>query len=200
MRGEVAAEIVQHGGLALAVALFLGRAAIAGAAAVVIIVVGALWALGLGGGSRGGGRWAIAGQDGLHLMLHAIVVHVELAQGTGGQVVRVLQHAQQHVFGIDLWALEKFGFQEGDLQHFFGLLHQGDLVLLRRAHAAGRLHAPLHHFAQVLEVHLHVAEYLDGVALALADQAQEDVLNADAGMAQAQGLLAAESDDFPYPG
>ncbi len=183
--GEVAAEVVQHRRLALAVAGLLSPGAIARTSAVVIIVVGALGALGLGAWALGSGGGAVAGEDRVHLVLHVLIVHIELVQGACGQVVLVLQHAQQHMFRVDLRAFEELGLEEGDLQHLLGLLHQGDLVLFRWADSAGRLHPGLYHFTQVLQVHVHVAEDLHGVAVAFADKAEQDVLNADMVVAEA---------------
>ena len=191
--GQVAAEVVQHGRLALGVALLAGPAATVGGAALVVVIVGAAAGhLGLG--------TAVSGQDALHFLLHGVVVHVEAAERAGGQVVLVLQHAQQQVLGIDVGALEQLGLEEGDLEHLLGLAHQPDLVLLRGVHGGGGLHAMFHHAAKLVQVHLQAAQDLHGIAFAFPDDAEQDVFDADMVVPQTQRLLTAVSDHVAHTG
>jgi hypothetical protein len=200
--GQIASEVVQHRGLALAIALFAltTTAAARETTALFVIVIGALRALGLGLRSEGVVPEATIGQDGIHLVFHVLIVHLELVQRARGEVVLVLQHAQEQVLGIDLGALEELGFQEGDLEHLLGLLDQGDLVLVGWPHRACGFHGAFHHFTQFVQVHFQAMQDLHCVALAFADQAQQDMLNADVVVSQAQRFFTAEGDDVAHTG
>ncbi len=199
--GEVAAEVVQDRCLALAVALLPLTCPAAGeGAAVVVVVIGTLRTLCPRlAGVCGAGRRPIC-EDHVQLVLHGLVVHMELPQGARSQVVLVLEDAQQQMLRIDVRTLEELGFEVGDLQHLLHLLQQLDALLVGGAGRTGGLHAALHGPPQLIEVDLEALQDAQGVAFHMPQQPEQDVLDTDEVVPEAQGLFTAVADDIPDTG
>ena len=117
--GHVPAEIVEHGGAGFLLALALLLVALVFVFLEGVFVAGCLVEYLAAGGI------VLLLADELELGPEDFVVDVKLAEHPGGGVVLVFEDGQKQVFGGDFVAFERFGFEEGHLQHLFCLLVEG---------------------------------------------------------------------------
>src|SRR5690606_19273743 len=180
--GQVAAEVVEDGGLALLCWHVLSLASGAGAAAATAF----FGRPGAGGGLSADDRTAFGSCGG-------VGGRESLLEDLRGDVLVVAEQAQQQVLGPNHVALVELGLEVGDLEHRLGLLRERDVA--DGEGAAGGAHGVLDGLLQLEEVAPEVAEDLHGDPLAFADDAEEEVFGADVVVPEPDGFLPAVGDD-----
>ena len=164
--GEVAAELVEHGGRAGGV---------------------------LAGRAGGLGLLALEAADQLDdLLAHAVEVGAELDEHLGGDALALADEAEQDVLGADVVVAELQRLAQAQLEHLLGARGERDV-------AAGGLLAladdVLDLAADGFEGDVEALERLRSDALALVDEAEEDVLSADVVVAEHARFFLREHDD-----
>ncbi len=153
--GEVAAELVEHGGAAL----------------------GGLRVLLAGSGGDPRGLFAlVAGQELDDLLADLVQVGAELDEHLGGDTLALADQAEQDVLGADVVVAELQRFAQRQLEHLLGARREGDVP--------GRLLLALTDdvldlLADGIERDAERLERLGGDTLALVDETEQDVLGAD---------------------
>src|SRR5690606_7146998 len=163
--GQVAAELVQDGGP--------GRLPLGGAA------------------GRCGFLALVAGQQLHDLLAHTVEVCAELGQDLGGDALALPDQPEEDVLGPDVVMAELQGLAQRQLEDLLGARREGDVTrrgLLSLADDLGHLDT------YSLERDVEGLERLGGDALALVDQAEEDVLGADVVVVEHPRLLLGEDD------
>ena len=123
--------------------------------------------------------------------------HPLLRQDGGGDGPLLAQDAEQEVLGADVVVQQPLGFLGRELQDALGLGAERDLDRGRDLLAEDR--PALDFLADVLEGQVRAGEDAAGQALALADQAQQQVLGLDRDAPELAGLVAGEEEHPPRP-
>ena len=189
--GQVAAEVVQrrraalvflallpaaHGGVGphrvgegLVVVVLAGLAAEVGQGAVLLLRIAA------------------------HHAREALVVHPGLLQQVRHQIVVLLQHGQNQMFGAYLFGFYLDAFEVGEAQHLLRLPQHGNLAVGVVAYVAvGVAHLLLQPLLQVLCVDPQGCQHVQSAAFAHTHHAEVEMLHADGSILQSYGFLLAE--------
>jgi hypothetical protein len=175
--GQVAAELVQH---QRARGLLLGRAGPGGGAGLLLAAAGAL----------------VAGEQLDDLLADPGQVGAELHEHLGGDTLPLPDQAQQDVLRADVVVAQLQRLPQRELEDLLGPRREGDVPGRRAAALADDL---LDLAAHGLEADPELLESLRGDALALVDQAQQDVLGADVVVVEEPSLLLGQHDDPAGP-
>jgi hypothetical protein len=178
--GEIAAEAVEGGGLALAAPG--GGAGLAGAD---LRTLGRLLALD-------------AGPEQVEDLLADLVeLEAEVHEHLGGHAVVLAEQPEQQVLGAHVVVIEVPGLLDGVLDH---LLRAGCLrELAHRDHLGPRLHELLHLEPHLAQVDVEVLEDVRPDARAFLDQAEENVLRPDVLVVEALSLLVGQRHHLAGP-
>ena len=117
------------------------------------------------------------------------------AQYAGGQVVPVLEDGQQQVLGVHRIALQQACLEYADFQDARGDGGQGDVRIGRQALVGLYLEVVFYTVFQSGGVHIQAPQDFAGLALPVAQEAQQKVLGAYATAPEAVGLLLAVGDN-----
>ena len=128
------------------------------------------------------------------LLAHARQVGAELDQHLGGHALALADQAEQDVLGADVLVAELQGLAQRVLQHLLGARGERD-VPARRLRAAADDVDDL--AAHGLQRNAHGLQGLRRDAVALADEAQQDVLGADVIVVELACLVLRQDDDAP---
>jgi hypothetical protein len=177
---EVAAELVEHhragGGIAAATTR------------------GGPGLLAAGGGA--GTRARVAGEQLDDLLAHPGEVGAQLDQHLGGHALALADEAEQDVLGADVVVAQLEGLAQRELEDLLGPRGEGDVAAGRLAALADDL---LDLVAHGLEGDAELLEGLGSHALALVDEAEQDVLGADVVVVEQAGLLLRQHHDPAGP-
>ena len=146
-------------------------------------------------GRRGGrGRRLLALEAGEQLddlLADPVEVRAELLQHLGGDALALADQAEQDVLGADVGVAELQRLAQGQLEHLLGARGERDV-------AAGRLLALADDLldlgAHGLQGDVEALQRLGGDALALVDEAEQDVLGADVVVGEHAGLFLGQHD------
>ena len=121
--------------------------------------------------------------------------HPEVPQHQRGDPLALADEAQQQVLGADVVVAQRARLGDGVLQHLLGLGGEGDLAGRRELgpHRHDLLDLGLHG----RDIDVQLLQDGDGQPVALADEAQQQMLGADEVVAQPDGLLAGQDDHLP---
>ena len=146
------------------------------------------------GGAAGGRRLLalVAGEQLDDLLADAVEVGAELDQHLGGDALALADEAEQDVLGADVVVAELQRLAQGELEHLLGARGEGDVTGRRLLALADDL---LDLLAHGLERDAEGLERLGGDALALVDEAEQDVLGADVVVVEHPGLFLGQDDD-----
>ena len=101
------------------------------------------------------------------------------------------------MFGLDFRLFELGRLEKSQTQHLLGLLEHRDFAFLAVGYVGllasdGRLDARFH----FLHIDPHLAQHFVGRAVGFADDAEEQMLDADVSVFESYGLVAAVCDDL----
>ena len=131
-----------------------------------------------------------------HLFAHALAIDAELGQHVRGDAFALADQPQQQVFGADVVVAEQPRLFDGQLQHALGARRERNLADGERA--AGALDHVLHRLLDLFEVQLELREHLGRDALALAHDAEQQVLGADVVVLEARRFVTRVVDDLAH--
>ena len=134
----------------------------------------------------------VAGEQLDDLLADPGQVGAQADQHLGGDALALADQAEQHVLGADVVVAELQRLAERQLEHLLGPGREGRRAGGRRAGRADRL---LHLLADGLEGDPERLERLGGDALALVDQAEQDVLGADEVVVEQARFLLGQHQD-----
>ena len=180
---EVAAELVEHLGTLVVVAL--RRPADTGGLA----LLGAPTLLRTG-------RALVAAQQLDDLLADAAEIGSEFHEDLSGDALSLADEAEEDVLGADVVVSELQRLAERELEHLLRPGGEGDVTRRRRPALTDDL---LHLGADGLEGDREGLEGLRGDALTLVDEAEEDVLGADVRVIEEASLLLSEHHDAASP-
>ena len=134
----------------------------------------------------------VAGEQLDDLLAHAVEVGAQLDEHLGGDALALADEAEQDVLGADVVVAELQRLAQRQLEHLLRARREGDV--------AGRLLLTLaddvlHLLAHGVERDAERLERLGGDALALVDQAEQDVLGADVVVVEHLRLFLGEDDN-----
>ena len=154
-----------------------------------------------------GGRLAATGRRGLRglagllaleaaeqlddLLADAVEVGAELLQHLGGHALALADQAEQDVLGPDVGVAELQRLAQGQLEHLLGARGERDVPAGRLLALADDL---LDLGAHGLQADVEALQRLRGDALALVDQAEQDVLGPDVVVGEHAGLFLGQHD------
>ncbi len=126
-------------------------------------------------------------------MADLVEVDAERLEDAGGDALPFAHEAEEQVLGADVVVTEAAGLVDGELDDALGAGRQPDLADDRPVAAAddeldGRAHLG--------QLDVHVLEHARGHALALADEAEQEVLGADVVVVEALRLVLSERQDL----
>ena len=150
-------------------------------------LAGALRLLGAGPGGRA------LGQDLDDLVADLVQVHAEALQDAGGDPLALADQAEEQVLGADVVVAEPARLVDGQLDDVLRPRRQPDLADDRSIAAADD---ELDRRADLGEFDAHVLEDARGDALALAHEAQEQVLRADVVVVEPLRLVLRQRQDL----
>jgi hypothetical protein len=144
----------------------------------------------------GGRGRRLAAQQLERLAARVLQRYPQLAQHLGRDPLLFAKQAQQQVLGADVAVVELACLGHGELQHLLGARRVRQL-----AQGDGRLaaaHGLFDLFLYLVEVHVEVVQNGGRHTLALADQAQQDVLGADVVVLEPDGLFAGHREHLAH--
>ena len=146
------------------------------------------------GGAAGGGRLLalVAGQQLDDLLAHPVEVGAELHEHLGGDALALADQAEQDVLGADVVVAELQRLAQRQLEDLLGPRGEGDVTGRRLLALADDL---LDLAAHALQRDAQRLEGLGGDALALVDEAEQDVLGADVVVVEHPGLFLGQDDN-----
>ena len=127
-------------------------------------------------------------------MAHLVEVDAERLQDAGGDPLALAHEAEQEVLGADVVVAEAAGFIDRQLDHPFGARRQPDLADDRAIAAADD---ELDGGPDLGQLDVHVLEDARGDTLALAHEAEQEVLRADVVVVEALRLVLGERQYLP---
>ena len=149
------------------------------------------------GSTRGGRLLAlIAGQQLVHLLADPVQVGTQLDQHLSGDAVALTDEAEQDVLGADVVVPELQRLPQRELEHLLRTRGERDVPGRRLLSLADDLLNLLPHGLQADPQRL---EGLSGYALALVDQAKQDVLRPDVVVVEHPGLFLSQNHNPPRP-
>ena len=143
--------------------------------------------------SCAGARGARLREDPDDLVADLVQVDAERLEHARGDALALADEAQQQVLRADVVVAQPAGLVDGQLDDPLGARGQPDLADDRTVAAADD---ELDGGAHLGQLDVHVLEHARGDALALADQAQEQVLRADVVVVEALRLVLRERQDL----
>ena len=147
----------------------------------------------LGRAAGGHGLLALVAREHLHDGLaHGGQVRAELGQDLGGHALALSQQAEQNVLGADVIVAQLEGLAQGELEHLLGPGGEGDVTGGGGLALADDLDDLGAHGVQG---DVHRLQRLGGHALALVDEAEEEVLGADVIVVERARLVLGQDDD-----
>ena len=146
--------------------------------------------------AAGGGRLLalVAGEQLDDLLADPVEVGAELDQHLGGDALALADQAEQDVLGADVVVAELQRLAQRELEDLLGPRRERDVPGRRLLALADDL---LDLLADGLERDAERLERLGGDALALVDQAEQDVLGADVVVVEHPGLFLGQDDNPP---
>ena len=146
--------------------------------------------------AAGGGRLLalVAGEQLDDLLADPVEVGAELDQHLGGDALALADQAEQDVLGADVVVAELQRLAQRQLQHLLGPRRERDVPARRLLALADDL---LDLLADALQGDAEALQRLGGDALALVDQAEQDVLGADVVVVEHPGLFLGQDDHPP---
>ena len=144
---------------------------------------------------RAGGRGLlalVAGEQLDDLLADPVEVGAELDQHLGGDALALADQAEQDVLGADVVVAELQRLAQGELEHLLGARRERDVAARRLLALADDL---LDLGADGLQRDAEALQRLGRDALALVDQAEQDVLGADVVVAEHPGLFLGQDDN-----
>ncbi len=188
--GQVAAERVERGRLALAVALRragvaarLAAAAAAAGAALLLAVLALVLVVVLRGA-----------EELEHFLAHFLELDAEVHQHLRGDALVLADQTEQQVLGADVVVAEVARFLERQLEHLLGPRRERQLA--HGDHRGAGLDDLLDLVPDLLEIDRHVLQDVGGDAAAFLNQPEQDVLGADVFVVELHRLLAGEAHDL----
>ena len=145
-------------------------------------------------GGRPGGR--ALRQDPDDFVADLVEVHAERLEHTGGDPLALADEAQEQVLRADVVVAEAAGLVDGQLDDPLRARRQADLADDRAIAAADD---ELDGGPDLGQLDVHVLEHTRGHALALADEAQEQVLRADVVVVEPLRFVLRECQDLACP-
>ena len=143
---------------------------------------------------RGGLLALVAGEQLDDLLADPVEVGAELDQHLGGDALALADQAEQDVLGADVVVAELQRLAQRELQDLLGARGERDVPARRLLALADDL---LDLRAHGLQRDAQRLQRLRGDALALVDQAQQDVLGADVVVVEHPGLFLSQDDNPP---
>ena len=143
-----------------------------------------------------GGRAARLAQDVDHLVAHLVEVDAQALQHAGGDALALADQPEEQVLGTDVVVAQPPRLVDGKLDDPLGARRQPDLADDRSVAAADD---EFDGGADLGELDVHVLEHARGDALALANEAEEQVLGTDVVVVEALGLILREGEDLARP-
>ena len=150
-----------------------------------------------GRGCGGRARFAVSEQQLDDLLPGPVVVH----PGRGQQPRRaaaLADEAEQDVLGADVVMAELVGLAQGQLEHLLGPRRERDVPGLGRRLAPWPI-AVLHRLPHLVQADAHRGKRRGPDALALVDEPEQDVLGADAVVAERPGFALRQGHHAPRP-
>ena len=132
-------------------------------------------------------------QDVDHLVADLVQVDAQALQHAGGDALALAHQAEQQVLGADVVVAQPPRLVDGQLDHALGARRQADLADDRPVAATDD---ELDRGADLGQLDVHVLEHARGDALALAHQAEQQVLGADVVVVEALGLVLRQGEDL----
>ena len=136
----------------------------------------------------------VAGQQLQHLLAHPVQVGAQLDQHLRRDALALADQAEQDVLGADVVVAELQRLAQRQLQHLLGPRRERDVPARRLLPLADDL---LDLLADALQRDPEGLQGLGGHALALVDEAEEDVLGADVVVVEHPGLFLGQDDNTP---
>ena len=149
-------------------------------------------------GPPAGGRLLalVAGEQLDDLLAHPVEVGAELDQHLGGDALALADQAEQDVLGADVVVAELQRLAQRQLEHLLGARRERDVPGRRLLALADDL---LDLLAHGLQRDAQRLQRLGGDALALVDEAEQDVLGADVVVVEHPGLFLGQDDNPTGP-
>ena len=147
-------------------------------------------------GLLGRGRAARLAQDVDHLVAHLVEVDAQALQHAGGDALALADQPEEEVLGTDVVVAQPPRLVDGQLDDPLGARRQPDLADDRSVAAADD---EFDGGPDLGELDVHVLEHARGDALALANEAEEQVLGTDVVVVEALGLILREGEDLARP-
>ena len=144
------------------------------------------------GAGRGRLLALVAGEQLDHLLADPVQVGAQLDQHLGGDALALADQAEQDVLGADVVVAELQRLTQRQLQHLLGPRRERDVPARRLLALADDL---LDLLADALQGDAEALQSLRGDALALVDQAEQDVLGADVVVVEHPGLFLGQDDN-----
>ena len=132
------------------------------------------------------------------LRARGIEVHAGVREDLRRNALLLAQQAEQQVLGADVGMAELARFAHGELEHFLRARRVGEVGAggLRRFPLLDRL---LDLLLNLVELDAEILQDGGGDALALADEAEQDVLRPHVFVVETGGFLARHREDLPHP-
>ena len=140
----------------------------------------------------------LGAEEAQRLRLRGVEVDARVGQNLRGNALLFAQQAEQQVLGADVAVAQIAGFAHGELEYFLGARRIGEIGSGRGC-GLTLLHGLLDLLLNLVEVDAEVLEDGGGDTLALADEAEQDVLGAHVFVMEAGSFLARHREDLPHP-
>ena len=154
--------------------------------------------LAAGAGGRGAGRGRLLALEAAEqlddLLADPVEVGAELLQDLGGDALALADQAEQDVLGADVGVAELERLAQRELEHLLGARRERDVAGRGLLALADDL---LDLGAHGLQGDVEGLERLGGDALALVDEAEQDVLGPDVVVGEHAGLFLGQHDNSP---
>ena len=135
-------------------------------------------------------------QDVDHLVADLVQVDAQALEHAGGDALALADEAEQQVLGADVVVAQAARLVDGQLDDLLGARRQADLADDRAVAAADD---ELDRGADLVQLDVHVLEHARRDALALAHEAEQQVLGPDVVVVEALGLILGKGEDLARP-
>ncbi len=126
-----------------------------------------------------------------------IVVNVELMENFGSRKILMFENRQHQMLGGYFVAAQRFGFQQGYFEHALGVLIERQRAHIEHRRRSRQLLDGLPDLeTQLIRRDFERFEHPNRKAVAVFDDAHQDMFGANEIMAQTQGCLAAAGNDL----
>ena len=135
-------------------------------------------------------------EDARHLGADLVQAHAQALEDAGGDALALAHQAEQQVLRADVVVAQAAGLVDCQLDNFLGARREADFAHHRAVAAAddefdGR--------AYLVQLNTEVGQHLRRYALALADQAQQQVLRANVVVVEAQRFFLGQRQNAARP-